>query len=684
MYALRLRGPIADDPSARVLHYLLVGFGIALITELAGAPFWHGKIVAASLILFFFLTILSALILVNRGYFRLASWMYLSGTWLVSTIIIILGGGARSQDVVFYIALSISAAWLVGYGAALLIAGTCIVGLLVMALLDVNGMPLPRLFPGEPIPNWVNFVVAMAIAAVPVGRVLQMLRETLNRSQKAEAALREHQEHLEELVRQRTAELEEARDQAQIASQSKTAFLANMSHELRTPLNAILGFSNLLRNGELAERQRKDLDIINRSGEHLLTLINGVLDLARIEAGLTETEIGPCNPRSIAGHVAEMMRVRAGEKNLALLVTESPEFPHTVRMDGAKLRQILINLLGNAVKYTERGIVTLRLHARPDGDQCLLLKFEVEDTGIGIPTEDQSRIFDSFVQLGGQRNQKGSGLGLSITRQFVKLMDGTIEVESIPGKGSRFRVELPADPATEPEVRPSLVEWREITGLETGQPDYRILIVENEEENRVLLQRLLQGAGFQVRMVGDGARGVEMFQQWQPHFIWMDLRMPVMDGREATRCIRALEGGREVKIAIVTASAFASEREEVLASGVDDFIRKPYRPSEIFDCMARHLGLRYRFGVPSTPTESASVALRPEDLNALPKELQTELANALVALDVERTLQIIRRVSEHNAELAGALSYFAGRLAYTPILDALESCRSAGSEPGNP
>jgi CheY-like chemotaxis protein len=251
----------------------------------------------------------------------------------------------------------------------------------------------------------------------------------------------------------------------------------------------------------------------------------------------------------------------------------------------------------------------------------LLLTFEVEDTGIGIAAEDQARIFDAFVQLGNPGRQKGTGLGLAITRRFVQLMGGTIWVESTPGRGSGFRVEVPVERAPELEVSVG-TDWDRIVGLEPAQRDCRVLIVEDEQENRIVLERLLQNAGFLVRLAEDGARGVEMFQSWSPHFIWMDLRMPGMDGIEATRRIRALNGGREVKIAAVTASGLEGERKEVLAAGLDDYVRKPWRPNEIFECMARHLGIRYRRAAPSrAPSKSPDWAMRPERLAALPPGL---------------------------------------------------------------
>jgi CheY-like chemotaxis protein/anti-sigma regulatory factor (Ser/Thr protein kinase) len=464
-----------------------------------------------------------------------------------------------------------------------------------------------------------------------------------------------------------------ARDQAQAANRAKSVFLANMSHELRTPLNAILGFSNLLREDAVSFKQRKDLDIINRSGEHLLHVIDDVLDMAKIEAGRRELEIAPCDLGTLVGDVMDMIRVRAERKGLELLLVSPPEFPRYVRTDAPKLRQVLINLLGNAVRYTEEGGVALRLNTTPaDESQHRLLTFEVEDTGPGIAAEDQARIFDAFVQVG-KTTQKGTGLGLTITRQFVELMGGTIHVNSTPGKGSTFRVEVPVEVVRESEVIAPLAGSGRIVGLEPGQAECRVLVVDDETENSALLERLLQGAGFVLRVATDGAQAVETFREWRPQFIWMDLRMHVMDGFEAVRQIRGMEGGREVKIAAVTASVFAGERSDVLAAGFDDFIRKPYRPEAIFDCMARHLGVRYlrAEALPPTPGE-----LRPEDLATLPEELRKDLSNAVTSLDRALIAGVIQHVAERNTALGAALAQHADRFAYTAILNAVGSCTS--------
>jgi CheY-like chemotaxis protein len=485
---------------------------------------------------------------------------------------------------------------------------------------------------------------------------------------------------------ERTGELQIAKDAAEAANRAKTIFLANMSHELRTPLNAILGFSNLLREGDVSDWQRNDLDIISRSGEHLLSLVDEVLDVAKIEAGRGVLEIAPYDLTSMVRDVMDMMGARAQMKGLALLHVESSELPRYVRADGSRLRQVLINLVGNAIKFTSTGSVTLRLDAgRADDEARFLLTVYVEDTGSGIAQEDQARIFEPFVQAGPASAKRGSGLGLAITRQLVELMGGTVGVESTPGKGSKFRVEVPVFVEEESEPAGALGDRRRITGLEPGQPEFRVLVCEDEPTSAAVLLRFLQSAGFQVRVAENGAKGVDLFQSWRPDFIWMDLRMPVMNGVEAAKRIRAIEGGGSVKIAAVSASAFAEERSEVLAAGMDDFVRKPFRSAEIFDCMARHLGVRYRRSEAQPyARRELPPPLGPAALEGLPEELRAELQDALAALDVERIAAAIRRVAERDFGLGATMSHYADRLEYTAIFRALENCQSAaaGEETG--
>ncbi len=290
------------------------------------------------------------------------------------------------------------------------------------------------------------------------------------------------------------------------------------------------------------------------------------------------------------------MRMRAKEKGLQLILDQSSTFPRFIHGDGSKLRQVFINLLSNAVKFTDVGGISLRLDATNGSPDGITLRAEVEDTGSGISSEDIERIFNPFEQLTTGENREGTGLGLSITRQFVELMGGTIEVESKPGHGSIFRFTLQVQKAEGSVASTqSVTETHHITGLATGQPEYRILIVEDIPDNQLLLKTIHEAVGLRVRIAENGVEAIHIFQEWHPHFIWMDRRMPVMGGLEATRKIRELPDGKEVKIVAITASVFSDEKDEVLEAGLDDFLRKPYRVEEIYNCLANHLDVQYGY-----------------------------------------------------------------------------------------
>ncbi|WP_157199684.1 PAS domain-containing hybrid sensor histidine kinase/response regulator, partial [Methylomonas koyamae] len=522
-----------------------------------------------------------------------------------------------------------------------------------------------RVFPVEITANYFEFG----------GKIynLTICRDISQRKQ-AEEELQHYRDRLEDTVQRRTEELRLARDAAETANKAKSVFLANMSHELRTPLNAILGFSSLMRKSpQLAEADRRNLDIINRSGEHLLNLINQVLEMAKIESGRVQLADTAFDLQEMVGDVLNMMQARAAEKGLKLALDPESAYPRFIVGDRDRLRQVLINLVGNALKFTGAGGVTVRVRCKHNATSHLLI--EVEDTGPGIAETDRQRIFEPFVQIGQDADGKGTGLGLSITRQFVQLMNGSIGVESTMGKGSLFRIELPlrvAETAAGSAPQAAAAAEREVLALAPGQPEYRILIVEDQIDNQLLLSWLLETVGFRIKLAENGRDGVALFQSWQPHLIWMDRQMPVMDGLQAAQTIRALPGGDAVKIIGVSASAFAEQRDEILAAGMNEFIGKPYRPAEIYDCLARQLGVRYLY---SDAPAAAMPALAADSLAALAPALRRELELALKSLESERIADAIGRIKAYDNQLAAALAVLADNYNYPAILKALRANR---------
>jgi len=503
-------------------------------------------------------------------------------------------------------------------------------------------------------------------------------RETTLREN--EKKLIQHQDELEQKVQERTLELaktnqelQHKKHQADAANLAKSEFLANMSHELRTPLNAILGFAQIMtRDRTLPSEQEENLSIISRSGEHLLTLINQVLDLSKIEAGRITLDKKNFDLHNMLSELEDMFLIQANKKALQLVFDRAEEVPRYIRTDEVRLRQVLINLLNNAFKFTKEGRVELRINneelGRKNQNHFLKLKFEIKDTGPGIASQELDKLFEAFVQTEtGRQAQEGTGLGLSISKSFVQLMGGNITVKSEPGCGTTFTIDIPAGIADTAEI-PAILPTRRAIALEPGQPRYRILIADDKPDNRKVLVKMLNPFGFELREAANGQDAVEIWNQWKPSLIWMDIRMPVTDGYEAARKIRNDEskikneqpGIRDTVIVAVSASTNEEERTVAISEGCDDFLRKPFRETDIFNMMTKYLGIRFVYEKEKTENDTQKAehkkALTPEAIAGLPDDVIANFRRVALIADLQEAMRLTEQIRSENEPLADALA----------------------------
>jgi signal transduction histidine kinase/DNA-binding response OmpR family regulator len=464
-----------------------------------------------------------------------------------------------------------------------------------------------------------------------------------NASLRREVAMRLDME--DQLARAKTA-AEGAQRVAESANRAKSNFLAHMSHELRTPLNGILGYAQLLRRDAALPREQMDnVAIIERSGEHLLTLINELLDLAKIEAGRLELHAGPFDLTQLLKHVADLTRLRASQAGLEFTTSIAQDLPVHVYGEERALRQVLLNLLSNAVKFTPSGTITLRVQREEGGSaERHRLRFEVEDTGVGIAAEDLEHVFEPFVRTDGARSIEGTGLGLPITQRLVAALGGEIDVVSRVGEGSTFTifVELGAD-----SRKPSpLGVHRRIVGYEGGRR--RVLVVDNDAASRTLVTRTLAGVGFDTIEAPEGRSALELAHAAPPDLVVTDLAMPVLNGLELARAIRGDTGFRLLPVIAISASASEVTREEALAAGCDEFLGKPLRAEDLLEAIGRLLHLAWRTAPSDAVAESTSA--RPVDLDGAQASQQWTdvLYDLAMKGDVKELLSCVERAASED------------------------------------
>jgi CheY-like chemotaxis protein/anti-sigma regulatory factor (Ser/Thr protein kinase) len=401
-----------------------------------------------------------------------------------------------------------------------------------------------------------------------------------------------------------------------------------------------------------------------------LELINDILELSKIEAGRSAVVKNSFDFHQFLNTLEDVLRVRSDKKGLKLLFEKDDELPTYIRTDERKLRQILFNILTNSVKFTDEGGVVLRVRAK-EKNQKYRIEFEVEDSGVGIPDDEIDGIFEAFTQsTSGENLQEGTGLGLGISQQFVKLLDGEITVRSEVGKGTIFSFYIIAEMADKSELKEE-IEERRVVGLEANQSEYKILIVDDKVESRILLRKMLERVGFWVKEAGNGEEAIEIYKDWRPDLIWMDIRMPVMNGYEATRRIKSIAGDKPPIIIALTASAFEEQKSVILAIGCDDFVRKPFRESEIFNKMEKFLGVQYVCKeAESEESEFFEMEeeINPEELAELPDHWIAKLREAATKGKSKEILDLTEQIKPERKELVEKLEIWVSQFRFDKIV----------------
>lgn len=476
-------------------------------------------------------------------------------------------------------------------------------------------------------------------------------------------------------------ELEERIREAEEANMSKSIFLANMSHELRTPLNAILGFSKIIaRAKNIDSEQKENLTIISRCGGHLLSLINDILTISKIEAGGIILNEEKMDIHALLDDLKEIFSLKAKQKELDFILIRDDDLPRYVITDEVKLRQILINLIQNGLKFTLKGQVILsvaRIQNHPANGVTQMIQFKVQDTGIGIDKNNQDHIFELFAQVDPSRErQEGAGLGLPLSRRYVELMKGELTVTSEKDKGATFAFDIPVKVSIS-SIAGMQNKSSEVTGIQDSLSEKCILIVDDKWDNRRLLVKLLSPLGFKLEEARNGEEAISLWRKFNPDLIFMDIRMPVMDGKEATLKIKEEDREGKTVIVAVSASVFEEEKERILSSGCNDFLTKPFEISAVFHLLEKHLSVQFIFDEHNDKKQDSLMITNTEDnlpqelFIHVPEKILNDLEQASLRAEMDNIFTAIQEIEPYNSTLAKNFSQLANDFAYDRIVELL-------------
>lgn len=472
-------------------------------------------------------------------------------------------------------------------------------------------------------------------------------------------------------------ELQKVQLAAEAANHAKSVFLASMSHEIRTPMNAILGTAQLMQRLAYENpKHEKYIQTILRAGEHLLTLINEILEMSKIEAGLMPINLTDFDLRNFVEDLRMLFKEQFRRlPDVAFEIEISETVPAAVFTDAGKLRQIILNLLGNALKFTRHGSIVLEVSFQPLSDQSGLLNVAVHDTGMGIAADEIHKLFKSFEQTASGRQQGGgTGLGLALCEKYIHLLNGKMFVTSEAGFGSTFGLSLPVDISTGTAIIKNTKMYAQVVGLAPDEAEWRVLVIDDEATNREIVLDFLEPLGFKLKEASSATEGLSMIESWFPHLVLMDVSMPVMNGLELTRLIRQEKRFAAIKIIMLTANAFEDERLAALAAGADDFLAKPFDANLLFEQMAKNLDLKYVFKTdsesPDVPVEATKGSLTLEDI---PKELLHNLLQATLEADLDLLIECTTQLTHYNPQLSETIQKAAADYDYQRIADILEA-----------